>query len=137
MLEVASITGSRYFNNDSVGRIRFKSIPTDLNTGDVIVFSNGSKILLHTNVNSSTTATDITGEAYSILSPHYVCFKAGFKGVVSSVSMQILMLLLVRFLNFQMDRLYNKQTAKEWGDFSERCIVNGCQMAQKAELKLH
>ena len=86
MLEVASITGSWYFNNDSVGRIRFKSIPTDLNTGDVIVFSNGSKILLHTNVNSSTTATDITSEAYTILSPHYVCFKAGFKGVVSSVS---------------------------------------------------
>ena len=118
VLEVASITGSWYFNNDSVGRIRFKSIPTDLNAGDVIVFSNGSKIVLHTNVNSSTTSTDITSEAYTILSPHYVCFKAGFKGVVSSVSYSDLNVTIGQVFNFPNGSTFTINKLPKYGEIS-------------------
>ena len=125
VLEVSAITGSWYFNNDSVGKIRFKSIPTDLEAGDVIVFSNGSKIVLHTNVNSSASPIDIIRGSYTIHSPHYVCFKAGFRGVVSSVSYNDLNLTIGQVFNFPNDSTFTINKLPKNGEISLSGTLSG------------
>ena len=93
-------------------------------------------------MNSSTSPTDLIRGSYTILSPHYVCFKAGFKGVVSSVSYSDLNVTIGQVFNFPNGSTFTINKLPKNGEISldgtlSADLPNGSESRVETTLKIN